>query len=194
MENTVSSSSPLASFLQTLFLVLFAFVNFLNLEHAEQFRNYSPQYSRTFMPGCQRTEFSFTAHLGEELGDSMDFPSLGLISLTFFSVCRASSTVAPRSTLTHSMRMLILATCAFPFAFVLPVGTHCTQVADFLEAGLMMNIVAAVSGTFIIYGMESSLFVFENSFPGYACFDPCTCFGIADEEVANFSIFHSVWR
>ena len=60
-----------------------AFVNFPNFVQAEQFRSSSLQYSRTFIPVCQRSDSSLTACLGEELGESIDFSSLGLIALTF---------------------------------------------------------------------------------------------------------------
>lgn len=151
------------------------------------------------------SESSLTAYLGEELGDLSDFSSLGLIFLIVFSICgftemasntATANTVLPilstvaRSTLTHPMRMLIPATCACSFAFMLPVatppnaivfGTNRIQIADFLKAGLVMNIVAVVLGSLIIYGMGNAVFEFEDPFPEYACFDSCTWIDIAGE-------------
>ena len=53
-----------------------------------------------------------TACFAEKLGD---FSSLGLISLTVFSICGFTdvvpNTAVARSTLTHPMRMLTFATC-----------------------------------------------------------------------------------
>ena len=89
----------------------------------------------------------------------------------------ASNTAVAQSTLTHPMRMLIQATCACSFTFVLPVarppkeiafGTNRTQTADFLKAGLVMNIVAVVLGILIIYGMGSVVLEFEHPFADYA--------------------------
>ena len=59
-----------------------------------------------------------------------------------------------------------------PKAFVF--CTNRIPIADFIEAGLVMNIVAVVLRIFIIHGQER-LFEFENPFLEYACFDSCTC-------------------
>ena len=70
----------------------------------------------------------------------------------------ASNTAVAQSTLTHPMRMLIPATCACSFAFVLPVatppkamvfGTNRIKIADFLKAGLVRNFVAVLLGIHI---------------------------------------------
>ena len=114
------------------------------------------------------SESSLTAYLNEKLGDSSDFSSFGLIILTVFSICGltdiASNTAVVRSALTHPMRMLILATCACSFAFVLPVATPpkaimfgTNEFADFLKTGLAFNIIAVFLGIRIIHELGSAV-------------------------------------
>ena len=56
-------------------------------------------------------------------------------------------------------------------AFMLPVATppkatvFGTRNADFLKAGLVINIVAVVLGVLIIYGMGSTVFAVQAPFP-----------------------------
>ena len=61
---------------------------------------------------------SLTTYLGEELVYLSDFASSGRISLTVFSIGAVALSLP-----THTMRMLIPATCACSLAFVLPVAT-----------------------------------------------------------------------
>ena len=136
-----------------------AFLYFSNFVQAEQFRRSFFQYSRTFIPGRQRSHISvrsWATRLIVPVGRIFD---------------RSSSTAVARSTLTHPMRMLMQAICASSFLFVLPVstppkaigfGTPCIQIEDFLKGGFLMNIVAVVSRILIIHKMDSSVFAFES--------------------------------
>ena len=62
-----------------------------------QFRSSSLRYSTTFIPGCQRSEFSLAAYLCEELGDTIDFSSLGLIKEIVFSIQSFGVQIADRT-------------------------------------------------------------------------------------------------
>ena len=58
--------------------------------------------------------------------------------------------------------------CVFFFA------TVSFQFADFLQPGIVMNIVSVVFGILFICDIGISVFCFVNLFPEYACFDSCT--------------------
>lgn len=93
------------------------------------------------------------------------------------------------------MKMLIPATCACSFAFMLLVatpanavvfGTNRIKISDFLKVGFTMIVIAVVLGSLLIHGMGVTVSEFEEPFPDCACFDSCTWLQISGDVDGTF--------
>mmetsp|Transcript_104011 Transcript_104011/g.333376 ORF Transcript_104011/g.333376 Transcript_104011/m.333376 type:complete len:140 (-) Transcript_104011:54-473(-) len=81
-------------------------------------------------------------------------------------------------TLTDPLGLLLPATVACSFAFMLPAATPPNSVVfatrrlsirDFLKAGIILKFVASVFGSVLIYLMGSAVYGVDDPFPEWAC-------------------------
>jgi len=81
-------------------------------------------------------------------------------------------------TLTHPLALLLPATAACSFAFMLPAATPPNSVvfatgrvriSHFVRAGICLNALAIVLGSLLIYGMAAVVYNVDGPFPQWAC-------------------------
>ncbi|CAE8606910.1 unnamed protein product [Polarella glacialis] len=143
-----------------------------------------------------------TKYIGQKLAAAT---SMGRLNLTFFLttlVCLVTEVTSNTATanvmlpilaavslevLMHPLALLLPATVACSFAFMLPVatppnlivfGTGRLNMKDFLKAGIILNIVASVLGSFAMYFMAGAVYGVDDAFPKWACQDK-TCRWVA---------------
>ncbi|CAE8600538.1 unnamed protein product [Polarella glacialis] len=143
-----------------------------------------------------------TKYIGQKLAAAT---SMGRLNLTFFLttlVCLVTEVTSNTATanvmlpilaavslevLLHPLALLLPATVACSFAFMLPVatppnlivfGTGRLNIKDFLKAGIILNILASVLGSLLIYLMAGAVFGVDDAFPKWACQDK-TCRWVA---------------
>lgn len=134
-----------------------------------------------------------TKYIGQKLATTV---SMGRFGLTFFLVTivclltEVTSNTATANiilpilasvaaeTLTHPLALLLPATVACSFAFMLPAATPPNSVVfatrrlsmrDFLKAGIILNLLVSVFGSVLIYLMVSAVYGVDDPFPEWAC-------------------------
>jgi len=134
-----------------------------------------------------------TAWVGEKIAGFANMDPLGLTFLIVFCVCFltevTSNTVTASimlpilegvaiETLKHPLALMLPATAACSFAFMLPAATPPNSVVfatkrvalgDFVRAGLIINILSVLTGSLVMYGMAGAVYDVLGPFPKWAC-------------------------
>lgn len=160
------------------------------------------------------TESKLTDYIGEAIAGLVAINHLGLTYIIILVVCfltevtsntATANVILPilasvsQKTLTNPLILMLPATCACSFAFMLPAatppnmvvfGTHRVELRDFLRAGIIINCILILTASLVVYLMANAIFDPYSPYKQDFCQEKLGCIWVNESHVYNTEIFH----